>query len=118
MGEHPDDPASAVAAALEVFLVTAGEDPLMRLLLSDDGTGGMLPLVTTQSLPVVTWASARIAAVMRDGWPAASEHDAQLLAETLVRLAISYVTVPKGTPHATAADAAALLGPYIERALS
>jgi len=116
--EHLDDPAAAVEAALEVFLVTAGEDPLMRLLLSDDGTGGMLPLVTTQSLPVVTWASARIAAVMRDGWPAASEHDAQLLAETLVRLAISYVTVPRGTPHRTAADAAALLGPFIERALS
>jgi len=115
--EHLDDPAMAVEAALEVFLTTAGEDPLMRLLLSDDGTGGMLPLVTTQSMPVVTWASARIAAVMREGWPSASEHDAQLLAETLVRLAISYVTVPKGTPHTTAADAAALLGPYIERAL-
>jgi AcrR family transcriptional regulator len=115
--EHFDDPSAAVAAALEVFLVTAGEDPLMRILLSDDGTGGMLPLVTTQSMPVVTWASARIAAVMRDGWPHASEHDAQLLAETLVRLAISYVTVPKGTPQATARDAAALLGPYIERAL-
>ncbi|HKG39872.1 MAG TPA: TetR family transcriptional regulator [Conexibacter sp.] len=116
--EHLDDPRAAVAAALEVFLVTAGEDPLMRILLSDDGTGGMLPLVTTQSMPVVTWASARLAAVMRDGWPKASEHDAQLLGETLVRLAISYVTVPKGTPEATAADAAALLGPYIERALN
>jgi AcrR family transcriptional regulator len=116
--EHLDDPSAAVAAALEVFLTTAGEDPLVRILLSDDGTGGMLPLVTTQSMPVVTWGSARIAAVMRDGWPSASEHDAQLLAETLVRLAISYVTVPKGSAHATAADAAALLGPYIERALA
>jgi AcrR family transcriptional regulator len=116
--EHLDDPSVAVAAALEVFLTTAGEDPLMRILLSDDGTGGMLPLVTTQSMPVVTWASARLAATMRDGWPQASEHDARLLAETLVRLAISYVTVPKGTPHATASDAAALLGPYIERALA
>jgi AcrR family transcriptional regulator len=116
--EHLDDPAAAVAAAMEVFLTAAGEDPLMRILLSDDGTGGMLPLVTTQSMPVVTWASARLAAVMRDGWPGASEHDAQLLAETLVRLAISYVTVPKGSPHAIAADAAALLAPYIERALA
>ncbi|HEX4806014.1 MAG TPA: TetR family transcriptional regulator [Conexibacter sp.] len=116
--EHLDDPSAAVTAALELFLTTAGEDPLVRLLLSDDGTGGMLPLVTTQSMPVVAWASARLAAAMRDGWPAASEHDAQLLAETLVRLAISYVTVPKGTPAATARDAAALLAPYIERALA
>jgi AcrR family transcriptional regulator len=116
--EHLDDPAAAVAAALEVFLVSAGEDPLMRILLSDDGTGGMLPLVTTQSMPIVTWASARIASVMRDGWPQAGEHDAQLLAETLVRLAISYVTLPKGDPRETAAATAALLAPYIERALA
>jgi AcrR family transcriptional regulator len=116
--EHLDDPSAAVAAALQVFLETASEDALMRILLSDDGTGGMLPLVTTQSMPVVTWASARLSAVIRDGWPRASEHDAQLLAETLVRLAISYVTVPKGTPSEIAADAAALLGPYIERALA
>ncbi|HZV75372.1 MAG TPA: TetR family transcriptional regulator [Conexibacter sp.] len=115
--DHLDDPRAAVAAALEVFLVTAGEDPLVRILLSDDGTGGMLPLVTTQSMPVVEWASARLAAVMREGWSQASKRDAQLLAETLVRLAISYVTVPKGSPEATAAAAAKLLGPFIERAL-
>lgn len=116
--EHLDDPAVAVSAALEVFLTTAGEDPLVRILLSDDGTGGMLPLVTTQSMPVVTWASARIAAVMRDGWPQVADHDAQLLAETLVRLAISYVTVPKGSPETTARAAAELLTPFIERVLA
>jgi AcrR family transcriptional regulator len=116
--DHLDDPRAAVEAALEVFLSSAGEDPLVRLLLSDDGTGGMLPLVTTQSMPVVEWASARIAAVMCDGWPQAPERDARLLAEALVRLAISYVTVPKGTPTQTAAAVAELLGPYIERALA
>jgi AcrR family transcriptional regulator len=116
--DHFDDPQLAVAAALERFLTAAGEDPLVRILLSDDGTGGLLPFVTTQSMPVVVWASARLAAVMRDGWPSVSEHDAELLAETLVRLAISYVTVPKDTPRATAADAVALLGPYIERVLA
>ena len=112
-----DDPRAAVAAALELFLSSAGEDPLVRILLSDDGTGGMLPFVTTQSMPVVAWAGARIAAVVREGWPQASEADAQLLADALVRLAISYVTVPKGAPEATAADLAALLGPFIEHAL-
>ena len=116
--DHFHDPRAAVEAALGVFLSSAGEDPLVRLLLSDDGTGGMLPLVTTQSMPVVTWAAARIAAVMREGWPQAPEHDAELLAEALVRLAISYVTVPKGTPKQTAAAVAELLGPYIERALA
>jgi AcrR family transcriptional regulator len=113
-----DDPQAAVEGALEVFLSSAGEDPLVRILLSDDGTGGMLPLVTTQSMPVVAWAAQRIAAVVREGWPQASATDAELLAEALVRLAISYVTVPKGSPKTTAAALATLLGPFIERALA
>ena len=58
--EHLDDPRAAVGAALELFLRTAGEDPLIRILLSDDGTGGMLPFVTTQGMPVVAWATARL----------------------------------------------------------
>ncbi len=115
---HFDDPRAAAAAALEVFLATAAQDPLMRLVLSDDGTGGMLPLVTTQSQPVIAWAAERIAATIREGWPHAPAQDARLLAETLVRLAISYATVPSGTPERTAAAVAKLLGPYIERVLA
>ncbi len=116
--EHLDDPRAAVAAALEVFLAAAAEDPLMRMVLSDDGTGGMLPLVTTQSMPVVAWAAQRLHAVVHEGWPQAGADDVQLLAEALVRLAFSYVTVPAGTPDATAEAAARLLGPFIERALA
>lgn len=116
--DHLDDPHVAVHAALEVFLTTAGEDPLMRILLSDDGTGGMLPLVTTQSMPVVAWASERIAAVMCTGWAHARPVDARLLAENLVRLAISYVTVPNGDPAKTATDVARLLGPFVDQALA
>lgn len=113
-----DDPRAAVAAALEAFLSAASEDALMRILLSDDGTGGMLPLVTTQATPVVDWAAHRLGAVIQEGWPQARASDVALLAETLVRLAISYVTLPKGSPDSTAAAAATLLGPYIERVLA
>jgi AcrR family transcriptional regulator len=115
--EHLDDPRAAVGAALEVFLRTAGEDPLVRILLSDDGTGGMLPFVTTQGRPVVEWASTRIATVIQEGWPEASAKDSHLLAESLVRLAISYVTAPGGSPEETAASAVNLLGPFVDRAL-
>ncbi len=115
--EHLDDPRAAVGAALELFLRTAGEDSLIRILLSDDGTGGMLPFVTTQGMPVVQWATARLAAVIQEGWPRASEPDALLLAESLVRLAISYITAPGGPPEQTAAAAGKLLGPYIDHAL-
>jgi AcrR family transcriptional regulator len=113
--EHVDDPHAAVAAALGVFLRTTGEDPLVRVLLSDDG---MLPFVTTQGMPVVQWASGRLTAVIEECWPQAKGGDANLLAESLVRLAISYVTAPNDSPEATAAQAGELLGPFIDRALA
>ena len=115
--QHLDDPRAAILAALELFLRTAGEDPLIRTLLSDDGTGGMLPFVTTQGTPVVQWATARLGATIEEGWGQASKADVHLLSESLVRLAISYITNPTESPETTAAAVADLLGPFIDRAL-
>jgi AcrR family transcriptional regulator len=114
---HLEDPARAVAAGLEVFLTSASEDPLVRLLIEDDGTGGMLPLVTTRSRPVLDWAAARLCEAMRAGWPDVRDEDAALLADTFVRLALSYVTMPRDTPRETAEATAMLLAPYVERAM-
>jgi AcrR family transcriptional regulator len=114
---HRDEPRAAVRAALELFLRSAGDDPLISILLSDDGTGGMLPFVTTQGLPVVQWATARLTAVIEEGWPEAPAADVKTLAETLVRLGISYVTTPGGPPKDTAKAMAELLGPFIDAAL-
>lgn len=115
--EHLDDPHAAILAALEHFLQTAGDDPLISILLSDDGTGGMLPFVTTQGLPVVQWATDRLATVIEEGWPQARSADVQMLAESLVRLAISYVTTPGESAEETAKRVADLLGPFVEKAL-
>jgi len=115
--QHLDDPRVAVTAAFELFLRAAGEDPLIRMLLSDDGTGGMLPFVTTQGMPVVQWATLRLATVIEEGWPQAGAADVRLLSESLVRLAISHITAPGESPEATAASVADLLGPFIDRAL-
>jgi AcrR family transcriptional regulator len=115
--EHLDDPRAAVGAALQTFLRTAGEDPLVRILLSDDGTAGLLPFVTTQGMPVVQWATARLTATIEAGWPQAPPAKARLLAESLVRLAISHVTAPGDSPDAIAAQTGELLGPFIDDAL-
>jgi AcrR family transcriptional regulator len=115
--EHLDDPRAAVGAALETFLRTAGDDPLVRILLSDDGAGGLLPFVTTQGMPVVQWATARLTATIEAGWPQAPPQKVRLLAESLVRLAISHVTAPAESPEATAARTGELLGPFIDEAL-
>jgi AcrR family transcriptional regulator len=116
--EQLDDPRAAVAAGLEAFLTVASQDPLMRMLLEDDGTGGMLPLITTQSRPVLEWASERVSQVMRSGWPEVDDADAKLLADSIVRLAISYLTMPGLRPRESAAAAARLLAPYLERAMA
>ncbi|HEU5252169.1 MAG TPA: TetR family transcriptional regulator [Solirubrobacterales bacterium] len=115
--QHRDDPRAAILAALEHFLRTAGEDPLISILLSDDGTGGMLPFVTTQGLPVVQWAASRLTSVIEEGWPEAPEEDVQMLAESLVRLSISYVTTPGDSAEDAAKGVAELLGPFIDKAL-
>lgn len=114
---HLDDPRAAVDAALETFLRSAGEDPLVRVLLSDDGAGGMLPFVTTRGIPVVQWATARLATTIEEGWPEAPAEKRRLLAEALVRLAISHITAPTGPPEQTAARTGELLAPFIDDAL-
>jgi AcrR family transcriptional regulator len=114
---HRDDPRAAILAALEHFLRAAGGDPLIRILLSDDGTGGMLPFVTTQGLPVVQWAASRLTSVIEEGWPEAPEGDVKTLSESLVRLAISYVTTPGDSAEEAAKAVSELLGPFIDKAL-
>lgn len=115
--QHLDDPSRALAAALQLFLESAASDPLVTMLLADDGTGGMLPLITTQSGPVLVWAAQRLGGAMQAGWPQMEADDARLLAEALVRLAISYVTAPGGPPELATSDVVRLLEPFIVRAV-
>lgn len=114
---HSDDPRAAIGAALATFLRTAGEDPMVRILLGDDGSAGLLPFVTTQGMPVVQWATTRLTATIEQGWPDAPPAKVRLLAESLVRLAISHVTAPTDVPETIAAQTGELLGPFIDDAL-
>ncbi|MGH2902875.1 MAG: TetR family transcriptional regulator [Solirubrobacteraceae bacterium] len=116
--EHLSDPPTALSAAFDVFLTAAAEDPLVRTLLVGEAANSLLPLLTTQGRPVVAAATERLAAIILDGWPAVDPPDARLLAECLVRLAISYTALPAGPSGMTAASVTTLLGPYIERVLS
>jgi AcrR family transcriptional regulator len=116
--EHADDPLAALTAALERFLTIAGEDPFVRLLLADDGTAGLLPLVTTQSGPVLDWASRRLADAIAAHWPGVTRSDLDMLADALVRLAVSHVTAPRDPPARTARSITRLLAPSIDLMLA
>jgi AcrR family transcriptional regulator len=116
--EHLDDPAAALSAAFNVFLTAAAEDPLVRTLLTGDEAYSLLALVTTQGEHVVAGATERLSAIILSGWPTVNPADARLLAECLVRLAISYAALPAGPTGMTAASVTTLLGPFIERVLA
>jgi len=118
IGERLEDPHAALEAAFDVFLTAAGDNPLVRAAIFDEGAGGLLPLITTQGQPVVERAAERLAAVMTAGWPQLEPAQAELLAECLVRLAISYAALPKGPARMTATSVTTLLGPYLNRVLA
>lgn len=113
-----DDPATALAAAFDVFLAAAAEDPLVRTLVAGDGGDELLPLITTQGQPVLQHATDRLAALMIAHWPQLGEAQARLLAETVVRLGISYTALPGIDAPLSGASVGSLLGPYLDRALS
>lgn len=111
---HLTDPAKALAAAFEVFLNAAADNPLVSAIVKEDGAEELLTLFTTHGEPLVERAAQRLRAVMATGWPLLRPADAELLSDCLVRLAISYATLPKGPADVTAASVARLLGPYVE----
>lgn len=116
---HTDDPHVALRGAFEVFLLAAEQNPLLRSALTGEGAESLLPLVTTQGSPLLEFARERLSQMIGSGWPEADEKDVWMLADVLVRLAISYATLPRGGEAGETADlVAALLDPFIEQALA
>jgi len=118
IGAHLDDPASALAAAFDVFLTAAGENPLVRAIVHGHGSEELLALFTTHGKTLVERAVERLTAVILASWPLVQHDDAELLSECLVRLAISYAGLPKGPTSMSAASVATLLGPYVEQLIA
>jgi AcrR family transcriptional regulator len=115
MDAHLDDPTAALLDAFGLFLTVAAEDPLIRAAIA--GADEMLPFVTTQGQPLIELSTERLHAAIISRWPQVDPHDVALLSECLVRLAISYATLPAGPAGATASSITELLGPYIDRAI-
>jgi AcrR family transcriptional regulator len=111
--DHRDDPAAALAAAFEMFLRGAAEDPLIRALLSGDGSDELLPLITTQGSPILERATAGLANALAENWPGATPREATVLAECLVRVALSFVALPQSPAGIDPDTVARLFGPYL-----
>jgi len=116
--EHREDPTGAISATFDVFLSAASENALVRAIVDGDGADELLALFTTHGQPIVERAVEQLSGVILETWPLLARHDAELLSECLVRLAISYAALPKGPASMTAASIAELLGPYVEKLLA
>jgi AcrR family transcriptional regulator len=111
---HAADPRRALVAALEVFLSDAEGHPLIRAMVSGGEGDELLALVTTRGGPVLGLAAARLAAVLSAIWSDVDAASVELVADCIVRLAISHATLPGAPPETTAAALGEVLGPYLE----
>jgi AcrR family transcriptional regulator len=97
------------------FFAGSAADPLVISLLTGVAKLDLLQIITTDSAPIITRASERLTSTLTQTWVAISDEDAGVLARAIVRVALSYVSMPPEADHDVARDLARLLTPFAER---
>jgi AcrR family transcriptional regulator len=97
------------------FFMQSASDPLVISLLTGSAKPDLLQIITTDSAPIITRCSERLTATFMHSWVRCSEEDAGVLARAIVRLAMSYVSMPPEADHDVARDLARLMTPFAER---
>jgi AcrR family transcriptional regulator len=113
--ENVGDINSAFLQGFREFLDESAADPLVISLLNGQAKPDLLQLITLDSAPVITHCSQRLTESFAESWVKHSHEDAAVLARATVRLAMSYVSMPREADYDIAADLARLLTPYVER---
>ena len=118
VGANEHDPRAALRAALTIFLSAAATHPLVSTIAASRDGDELLALVTVRGGPVLGGVTAGLARVISERWPGVPAAGTQLLADFLVRLAISYAALPAGTPEETADGIVEIAGPYMDHLLA
>ncbi|BCO37308.1 TetR/AcrR family transcriptional regulator [Mycobacterium heckeshornense] len=106
---------AALLQGFRAFFAQSASDPLVISLLTGVAKPDLLQLITTDSGPIITHCSQRLTSSFMHSWVQAGEQDAGILARAIVRLAMSYVSMPPEADHDVAADLARLFTPAAER---
>lgn len=106
---------AAFLQGFRAFFTESASDPLVISLLNGEAKPDLLQIITTDSAPIITHCSDRLTASFMDSWVHTGEEDAGVLARAIVRLAMSYVSMPPEADHDVAADLARLMTPFAER---
>lgn len=113
--DNTGDVHGAFLAGFQAFFTESAADPLVISLLSGAAKPDLLQIITTGSGPIINHCAARLTEALTAGWPHAEDSDAGVLARAIVRLALSYVSMPPEADHDVAADLARLMTPFAER---
>ena len=101
------------------FFAESAADPLVISLLTGVAKPDLLQLITTDSAPIITRASQRLVSAFNQTWVVISDADAGVISRAIVRLCLSYVSMPPESDLADGADVAAdlarLMAPFVER---
>jgi AcrR family transcriptional regulator len=106
---------AAFLEGFRAFFTESAADPLVISLLTGTTKPDLLQLITTDSAPIITRCSDRLTSSFIHSWVRTSEEDAGVLARAIVRLAMSYVSMPPEADHDVARDLARLMSPFAER---
>jgi AcrR family transcriptional regulator len=106
---------AAFLQGFRAFFAESASDPLVISLLTGTTKPDLLQLITTDSAPIITRCSDRLTSSFIHSWVRTSEEDAGVLARAIVRLAMSYVSMPPEANHDVARDLARLMSPFAER---
>jgi AcrR family transcriptional regulator len=106
---------AAFLQGFRAFFTESAADPLVISLLTGTTKPDLLQLITTDSAPLITHCSERLTVTFMESWVRASGEDSGVLARAIVRLCMSYVSMPPEADHDVARDLARLMTPFAER---
>ncbi|WP_029115355.1 TetR family transcriptional regulator [Mycobacterium sp. URHB0044] len=115
IGGNIGDVYAAFLQGFRDFFMESAADPLVISLLTGTTKPDLLQLITTDSAPIISRASQRLTETFMHSWVRCSDEDAGVLARAIVRLAMSYVSMPPEADHDVARDLARLMTPFAER---
>lgn len=106
----------ALAEGFSDFFASVATDPLIQSLLTGQAKPDLLRLITTDAGPLIDQASTRISELLQHSWVGADEATAVRIARAMVRMALSYVSMPPETDRDVADDLAEIFGPVVDAA--
>ncbi|GAB3001340.1 TetR family transcriptional regulator [Amycolatopsis echigonensis] len=108
LAAHPEMRAAWWAAARYTF-DAAADNPLLKAVLVGDGSGELLPLLTSEAAPVVREATERLVTGVCRRWPGLDHAEVGVAAEAATRLALSHLVLPLHPPDVVAEHIAELV---------